>query len=113
MLEINTQIFDARGGLDAIYMGFVKPFDSVPHQRLLRKMRGYGLDGSLNIWTKALLTYKHQRIIVHEAKSLWSEVISGIPQSELLFIIIIFVAYINDLPAISYHAGYNYSPMTL
>jgi hypothetical protein len=42
-MEEWTEILDNGGTLDSIYMDFMKAFDKVPHKRLLRKLRSYGL----------------------------------------------------------------------
>ena len=36
---------DNSGQVDVIYMDFMKAFDQVPHQRLLHKVKSYGIDG--------------------------------------------------------------------
>ena len=33
--------------MDAIYMDFMKAFDKVPHERLLRTIEAYGIGGPL------------------------------------------------------------------
>jgi hypothetical protein len=42
-MEEWTEILYNGGTLDSIYMDFMKAFDKVPHKRLLRKLRSYGL----------------------------------------------------------------------
>ena len=39
-----------------IYLDFAKAFDSVPHQRLFRKVSAYGIKGQLLSWIKDFLT---------------------------------------------------------
>ena len=41
---------------DAIYLDFAKAFDTVPHSRLLAKLKAYGIDGKVLNWIKAFLT---------------------------------------------------------
>ena len=80
--------------MDAIYMDFIKAFDKVPYERLLRKMEGYGIGGPLLGWIRSFVTGRKQRVRVGEDSSKWTQVTSGIavlrPTS--------FVLYINDLP---------------
>jgi len=42
--------------VDVIYFDFKKAFDSVPHKRLLIKLKAYGIDGSLLYWIECFLT---------------------------------------------------------
>jgi len=46
MLE--TQALDDGYGLDVVYLDYRKTFDSVPHQRLLQKLKEFGIKGKLS-----------------------------------------------------------------
>ena len=37
-------------GVDVIYLDYKKAFDSVPHCHLMRKLKAYGIDGTLLLW---------------------------------------------------------------
>ena len=37
--------------IDIIYTDFAKAFDSVPHQRLLEKVRNFGVTGNVHNWS--------------------------------------------------------------
>jgi len=41
---------DSSSPVDAAYMDFRKAFDSVPHQRLINKLKGYNIDGQILKW---------------------------------------------------------------
>ena len=54
---------------EIIYLDFSKAFDSVPHQRLLTKVKGHGIDGRVYNWIKAWLNGIEQRVQINGKKS--------------------------------------------
>jgi len=67
-------------GVDVIYLDYRKAFDTVPHQRLLTKLRMVGITGDLLLWIRDFLHKRMMRVIVNGECSTWSHVWSGIPQ---------------------------------
>ena len=98
VLDSWTLALDEGGNIDTIYIDFAKAFDTVSHQRLLTKLRGYGIEGRILTWIEAFLTDRRQRLVINDSRSSWADVTSGIPQGSVLGPML-FICYINDMPS--------------
>jgi hypothetical protein len=59
-----TEALDNGHYVDCIYMDFQKAFDKVPHNRLLEKIKSYGIVGPTLNWIKDFLKNRTQKVMV-------------------------------------------------
>ena len=71
-------------------------FDSVPHRRLIEKLRSIGINGNLLEWLNSFLTSRTMRVCLRGTFSELMEVLSGVPQGSMLPLL--FLLYVNELP---------------
>ena len=50
--------------VDIIYLDLLKAFDKVPHHRLIKQLKKYGIDGTLLAWIKNFLSDRKQAVRV-------------------------------------------------
>ena len=74
-----AQAVDKKQQVDVIIMDFQKAFDKVPHQRLLIKLKRYGIRGKTDKWIESFLTQHKQRVVVDGEFSDWVNVESSVP----------------------------------
>ena len=108
ILDIWTAALEEGGCIDVIYTDFEKAFDKVPRERLLSKLRSYGISEDIIAWIKKFLCCRKQRVKIKGKFSKWFKVLSGIPQGSALpsycslFISMIWQKHARDMLVPSY-----------
>ena len=82
---------------DLILLDFSKAFDKVAHEKILLKLRHYGIRGHTLKWIKGFFDNRKQAVVINRINSEKIPVSSSVPQGSVLGPIF-FLAYINDLP---------------
>ena len=93
VMEDFTKELDTGENIDVIYQDFRKAFDSVPHERLLKKMEPYGITGNFLGWIRDFLTKRTQKVRIGSSLSRKAEVLSRILQGSILGPILFTMIY--------------------
>ncbi|XP_047141058.2 uncharacterized protein LOC124816081 [Hydra vulgaris] len=84
-LDIITEAINCGKCVDVAFLDFSKAFDSVPHSRLLLKLKSFGIVGKLLQWCKAFLANRKQRVVLGLFESERETVRSGLNNKAKLY----------------------------
>jgi hypothetical protein len=62
VMELWTKFTEKGVPWDCIYLDFAKAFDTVPHNRLMSKIKSYGIGGKVWNWIKDFLENRKQKV---------------------------------------------------
>jgi hypothetical protein len=60
-----TAELDSGKVIDVIYLDFAKAFNTVPHERLKKKLKAHSIDGDVLKWIMAWLSGRKQRVVLN------------------------------------------------
>ena len=83
-MTLKTSEFEKGNAFDVIYLDFANVFDTVPHDKLLDKMKSYGIEGKLFKRLKNRLTGRKQCVVFNGESSDLINVDYGVPQGSVL-----------------------------
>ena len=73
LVENLTKTLDNRQQVDLILTDFSKAIDKDPHQRLLLKLKNFGVQGPILDWLTCFVTKRTQRVVLERIKSLLNQ----------------------------------------
>ena len=91
-----TEAVDGNKPIDILYLDLQKAFDSVPHAKLIYKLKKAGIGGNILKWLENFICCRKHCVRVNSAKSPFEPVESGIAQGTLSGPML-FIMYLNDI----------------
>ena len=96
LLEDWRKALDNRQSAAAVLMDLSKPFDCLPHNLLIEKLRAYGLAPDAINLQSSYLSDRVQQVRLGSHTSTWENIIKGVPQGSTLGPLL-FNVFLNDI----------------
>ena len=100
------EAFDLGKVTGIVFLDLKRAFETVDRDRLLKKLKEYGLDGAVHKWLCSYLSGRMQKVKYDEYVSTASSINVGIPQGSILGPLL-FILYINDMAALFSNCCYH------
>ena len=99
ILDLYTNLLQAiekQHKTSCIFLDFVKAFDTVNHNILIKKLEYYGIRGKPLNWLISYLSNRKQAVNIGQTLSSFQTITVGVPQESILGSLL-FLIYINDI----------------
>ena len=96
-IEDWTRAYDEGLDVGIVYLDYRKAFDTVPHKRLIKKLKAYRISGTPIGWIESFVTKRQMRVRINGKMSRWIDVLSSVPQSFVLGPLL-FLLFVNEIP---------------